>query len=159
MKNKISNIVIIILSTIIVVYIGLMVFGYRIYAVKTSSMYPDIPKGSVAIAKKLSPDEVFEELELGNDIVYRTSSGSNLTHRVIMLDEENGLIQTQGIREGSAKDTVIGPTSVLGKVSFSIPIVGYLVMFIQSQYFLIFALCGIAMYVIIKLIIKQLKNN
>ena len=98
MKNKISNIVIIILSSIIVAYIGLMVFGYRIYAVKTSSMYPDIPKGSVAIAKKLSPDEVFKELELGNDIVYRTSSGSNLTHRVIMLDEIYETYATNGFK-------------------------------------------------------------
>ena len=159
MKNKISNIIIIILSIVIISYIGLLAFGYRVYAVKTASMHPDIKQGSIAIAKKLNADEVFDELNIGSDIVFKTSSGNTLTHRVIMLDEENGLIQTQGIREGSTKDAVIGPTSVLGKVSFSIPIVGYLVMFIQSQYFLIFALCGIAMYVIIKLIIKQLKNN
>lgn len=158
MKNKISNIVIIILSTIIVVYIGLMVFGYRIYAVKTASMHPDIKQGSIVIAKKLSVDEVFDELNIGSDIVFRTSSGNTLTHRVIMLDEENDRLQTQGIREGSTKDAVISSSNVLGKVSFSIPLIGYLVMLIQSTYFIILAICGIAIYVIVSLLIKQLKK-
>lgn len=158
MKNKISNIVIIILSTIIVVYIGLMVFGYRIYAVKTASMHPDIKQGSIVIAKKLNADEVFDELNIGSDIVFRTSSGNTLTHRVIMLDEENDRLQTQGIREGSTKDAEISSSNVLGKVSFSIPLIGYLVMLIQSTYFIILAICGIAIYVIVSLLIKQLKK-
>lgn len=158
MKNKISNIVIIILSTIIVAYIGLMVFGYRVYAVKTASMHPDIKQGSIVIAKKLNTNEVFDELNIGSDIVFRTSSGNTLTHRVIMLDEENDRLQTQGIREGSTKDAEISSSNVLGKVSFSIPLIGYLVMLIQSTYFIILAICGIAIYVIVSLLIKQLKK-
>ena len=62
MKNKISNIIIIILSVVIVSYIGLLAFGYRVYAVKTASMHPDIKQGSIAIAKKLNANEVFDEL-------------------------------------------------------------------------------------------------
>ena len=158
MKNKISNIVIIILSTIIVAYIGLMVFGYRVYAVKTASMHPDIKQGSIVIAKKLNANEVFDELNIGSDIVFKTSSGNTLTHRVIMLDEANDRLQTQGIREGSTKDAEISSSNVLGKVSFSIPLIGYLVMLIQSTYFIILAICGIAIYVIVSLLIKQLKK-
>ena len=158
MKNKISNIIIIILSVVIVSYIGLLVFGYRVYAVKTASMHPDIKQGSIAIAKKLNADEVFDELNIGSDIVFKTSSGNTLTHRVIMLDEENDRLQTQGIREGSTKDAEISSSNVLGKVSFSIPLIGYLVMLIQSTYFIILAICGIAIYVIVSLLIKQLKK-
>ena len=158
MKNKISNIIIIILSVIIISYIGLFVFGYRVYAVKTASMHPDIKQGSIVIAKKLSADEVFDELTVGSDIVFRTSSNTSLTHRVIMLDEVNDKLQTQGIREGSSKDAVISSSNVLGKVSFSIPLIGYLVMLIQSTYFIILAICGIAIYVIVSLLIKQLKK-
>lgn len=158
MKNKISNIIIIILSIVIVSYIGLLAFGYRVYAVKTSSMHPDIKQGSIAIAKKLNADEVFDELTIGSDIVFRTSSGNTLTHRVIMLDEANDRLQTQGIREGSTKDAEISSSNVLGKVSFSIPLIGYLVMLIQSTYFIILAICGIAIYVIVSLLIKQLKK-
>ena len=158
MKNKISNIIIIILSVVIVSYIGLLAFGYRVYAVKTASMHPDIKQGSIAIAKKLNANEVFDELTIGSDIVFRTSSGNTLTHRVIMLDEANDRLQTQGIREGSTKDAEISSSNVLGKVSFSIPLIGYLVMLIQSTYFIILAICGIAIYVIVSLLIKQLKK-
>lgn len=158
MKNKISNIILIILSVVIVSYIGLLAFGYRVYAVKTASMHPDIKQGSIAIAKKLNADEVFDELTIGSDIVFRTSSGNTLTHRVIMLDEENDRLQTQGIREGSTKDAEISSSNVLGKVSFSIPLIGYLVMLIQSTYFIILAICGIAIYVIVSLLIKQLRK-
>ena len=158
MKNKISNIIIIILSIVIVSYIGLLAFGYRVYAVKTASMHPDIKQGSIAIAKKLNADEVFDELNIGSDIVFKTSSGNTLTHRVIMLDEANDRLQTQGIREGSTKDAEISSSNVLGKVSFSIPLIGYLVMLIQSTYFIILAICGIAIYVIVSLLIKQLKK-
>lgn len=158
MKNKISNIIIIILSIVIILYIGLLAFGYRVYAVKTASMHPDIKQGSIAIAKKLNANEVFDELTIGSDIVFRTSSGNTLTHRVIMLDEANDRLQTQGIREGSTKDAEISSSNVLGKVSFSIPLIGYLVMLIQSTYFIILAICGIAIYVIVSLLIKQLKK-
>lgn len=158
MKNKISNIIIIILSIVIISYIGLLAFGYRVYAVKTASMHPDIKQGSIAIAKKLNANEVFDELTIGSDIVFKTSSGNTLTHRVIMLDEENDRLQTQGIREGSAKDAEISSSNVLGKVSFSIPLIGYLVMLIQSTYFIILAICGIAIYVIVSLLIKQLRK-
>ena len=158
MKNKINNIIIIILSVIIISYIGLFVFGYRVYAVKTASMHPDIKQGSIVIAKKLSADEVFDNLTIGSDIVFRTSSNTTLTHRVIMLDETNDKLQTQGIREGSSKDAEISSSNVLGKVSFSIPLIGYLVMLIQSTYFIILAICGIAIYVIVSLLIKQLKK-
>ena len=158
MKNKISNIIIIILSIVIISYIGLLAFGYRVYAVKTASMHPDIKQGSIAIAKKLNANEVFDELNIGSDIVFKTSSGNTLTHRVIMLDEENDRLQTQGIREGSTKDAEISSSNVLGKVSFSIPLIGYLVMLIQSTYFIILAICGIAIYVIVSLLIKQLKK-
>lgn len=158
MKNKISNIIIIILSIVIISYIGLLAFGYRVYAVKTASMHPDIKQGSIAIAKKLNANEVFDELNIGSDIVFRTSSGNTLTHRVIMLDEANDRLQTQGIREGSTKDAEISSSNVLGKVSFSIPLIGYLVMLIQSTYFIILAICGIAIYVIVSLLIKQLKK-
>lgn len=158
MKNKISNIVIIILSTIIVAYIGLMVFGYRVYAVKTASMHPDIKQGSIVIAKKLNANEVFDELNIGSDIVFKTSSGNTLTHRVIMLDEANDRLQTQGIKEGSTKDAEISSSNVLGKVSFSIPLIGYVVMLIQSHYFIILALCVIAIYAVVTLLVKQLKK-
>lgn len=158
MKNKISNIIIIILSVIIILYIGLFIFGYRIYAVKTASMHPDIYQGSIVIAKKLNSDEVFDEISLGSDIVFRTSSNTTVTHRVIMLDEANDKLQTQGIREGSSKDAVISSSNVLGKVSFSIPLIGYVVMLIQSQYFIYLALCCIAIYVVSTLLIKQLKK-
>lgn len=158
MKNKISNIIIIILSIVIILYIGLLAFGYRVYAVKTASMHPDIKQGSIAIAKKLNANEVFDELTIGSDIVFKTSSGNTLTHRVIMLDEANDRLQTQGIREGSTKDAEISSSNVLGKVSFSIPLIGYLVMLIQSTYFIILAICGIAIYVIVSLLIKQLKK-
>ena len=121
-------------------------------------MHPDIKQGSIVIAKKLSADEIFDELTVGSDIVFRTSSNTTLTHRVIMLDEVNDKLQTQGIREGSSKDAVISSSNVLGKVSFSIPLIGYLVMLIQSTYFIILAICGIAIYVIVSLLIKQLKK-
>jgi len=158
MKDKITNILIIILSVIIVSYVGLLIFGYQGYAVKTASMHPDIPQGALAIAKKLDTNEVFENVSVGDDIVFRTSSGNVLTHRVISVDQENNVIQTQGIREDSSKDAPIQAQNVLGEVAFSIPLVGYLVMLVQNVYFLIILAVVIAVIVITKCLIKELKK-
>ena len=157
MKDKITNILIIILSLIVVGYIGLLIFGYQGYAVKTASMHPDIPQGSLAIAKRLDADEVFENVEVNDDIVFRTSSGNILTHRVISVDKANNLIQTQGIIEGSSKDAPIQSQNVLGEISFSIPLVGYLVMLVQNVYFLIILAIAIVIAIIAKYLIKELK--
>lgn len=159
MKSKISNILIILLSIIVISYIGLLIFGYQGYAVKTGSMHPDIPQGALAITKKLKADEVFDNISIDDDIVFRTSSGNILTHRVVKIDDASNLIQTQGIKDGASLDAPIKAQNVIGEVVFSIPLIGYIVILFQNIFFLIILIVIILIVIITKYLLKELRKN
>ena len=97
--------------TVIIIFLGvrslasnkpMMFFGYTYSVVPTESMEPDIHAGDFVISKRVP----FEELQVGDDIIYYSESEDiYIIHRIINI--EDGLIYTKGINNPVAdKDPV-----------------------------------------------------
>lgn len=91
-------------------------FGYTYSVVPTDSMEPEIMVGDSVIAKKVD----FEELEIGNDIIYHYVTDKLdifIVHRIIR--EENGGFITQGINNNSEDDVLVTEDNYVAKVVWS----------------------------------------
>lgn len=91
-------------------------FGYTYSVVPTDSMEPEIMVGDSVIAKKVD----FEDLEIGNDIIYHYVTDKLdifIVHRIIR--EENGGFITQGINNNSEDDVLVTEDNYVAKVVWS----------------------------------------
>lgn len=99
-------------------------------AVLTGSMEPDLPVGSLLIIVPTA----YEEIEIGADITFiRDEKLTVVTHRVISKDESLKTLTTQGIANNSA-DKPVHYDNVLGKVSYDIPYIGYIMIVTNTMY-------------------------
>lgn len=120
-------------------------FGYRFMSVLTNSMAPNPEKpeltdgftsGAIIILQQVNP----ETLKEGDIITFYPVAGnteSYLTHRVIKtMDELDGqqgfFIQTQGDANTGA-DIPISGNQVVGKVIFTIPLIGNFLNFVRDN--------------------------
>ena len=108
------------------------VAGYQMYIVLSGSMAPEFDTGSLAFVKETPP----EQIVVGDIITYRSQAGSDslTTHRVVEVQRQDGL---QFITRGDANN-VNDPNPVLaenvvGRVTGSIPHLGYLMNFVQTR--------------------------
>lgn len=104
--------------------------GYEGYVVLSGSMEPAIGVGDLSVVAPTKP----EEMMVGDVITYRTNTRPDLaiTHRLvgISLDEQGQFsFQTKGDANTSVDQVTVTPGSVLGRVTYTIPKLGYLVEF------------------------------
>lgn len=159
-KKIIGNLLTGLLVLLVVSQIILILMGYKLMYVKTGSMEPEIHQGSLIYVKNYKDKDTFyNKIEVGNDITYKTESGTVVTHRIINIDVENDLITTQGIIDGAAVDKSIHYSQVIGKVRLAIPVLGYLIMILQTWYFWVILICLIVIVFISKYLYKEIKKN
>ena len=102
-------------------------FGYRYYYIKTSSMEPVLPVGSVVITKSIP----VEEIQVGDDITVYVGDGSSdsyLTHRVVELTtDQSGELAflTKGVNNKANDPAPFNAKLVVGRVVFCIPKLGW----------------------------------
>lgn len=115
-------------------------FGYRYYTVLTGSMSPKYNVGDM-IFVKLSSDN---DINVGDIITFNPSKDSDayLTHRVTeKIENYEGTGTTCYRTKGDANDVgdsfLIESDRVIGKVTFGIPKLGYIVRFFQLRWYLI----------------------
>ncbi|MCC8192316.1 MAG: signal peptidase I [Ruminococcus sp.] len=118
-------------------------FGFRYYTVLTPSMEPELSVGDVVFVKICDA----EDIEVGDVITFNPSSDSDtyLTHRVTQKYEDyEGTGVTCFTTKGDANEDedgfLIDEDRVIGKVSFSIPLLGYIVRFVQLRWYLVLAI-------------------
>jgi signal peptidase len=118
------------------------VFGFRPYFVYTSSMEPDLPKGSLIIVKLLEAREV----QLHDYLTYYLPGGTEYrTHEVIEIFEdyqESGYpgFRTKGINAtGPDRDIVPGQMAV-GRVVFCLPQLGWLLDWMNERIYTVAAI-------------------
>lgn len=105
-------------------------FGYESLVVYSGSMEPALGVGDLAVIAPARPDELKE----GDVITYRPSHNPNLlvTHRLVGIgldDQGRFLFQTKGDANNIVDQVAVRPQSVIGRVAYSIPKLGYLVDF------------------------------
>lgn len=162
MKKKLSligDIILYIIGGFVLLNIILLICGVGIYAVETGSMEPTIHQGSLIYVDKYQENEVFEKVEIYDDITYKTSSGKILTHRVVDIDLDKNELTTQGIREGAAKDAAISPSQVIGEVKLAIPVIGYIIILLKNIYVDIIIILIIILSIVVSSIIKETKKG
>jgi signal peptidase len=106
-------------------------FGHAALAVNGGSMGDSLPRGSVAIARWVEPEDV----QLGYVVVIDVDGQSRpKIHRVVSVEEENGqiIVQTKGDANETADPglhILNGPVAVH---TYTIPLLGYAIDFIRT---------------------------
>ena len=97
-------------------------WGYQIYAVTSGSMEPELHTGDVVYVKGIS----FKELKEGDVITFSLNEGRTIvTHRVIVVDRENGLLRTKGDANQEEDQNWITGDALIGKVEYTVRGLGY----------------------------------
>jgi len=150
----INNVILaaIILFSILVILSYLNVFGTRMFVVKSGSMEPKIHTGSVVIVQSGT------DYKVGDVITFKIpNSKDTVTHRIVVIKpdvKKNIFYQVKGDANKTPDPDLVASNMVVGKVSFSIPYLGYLVAFIKT-------LPGLVIFIIIPatiIIYQELTN-
>lgn len=115
-------------------------FGYRYYTVLTGSMSPTYNVGDMIFVQLKEG----KDINVGDVITFNPSQDSDayLTHRVtekIENYEGSGVtcFKTQGDANNAQDSFLIDENRVIGTVNFGIPMIGYVVRFVQLRWYLI----------------------
>lgn len=106
--------------------------GYQMYIVLSSSMNPEFDTGSLAFVREIPPEQVV----VGDVITFRRSADTDtlITHRVVEISREDGL---RFITRGDANDindpNPVLADNVIGRVTGSLPYLGYLLNYVQTR--------------------------
>lgn len=98
--------------------------GIEVFAIRGGSMAPTIPLGAAVVAVHTAPDAI----RLGDVVTIRADNGVVFTHRVVEIDdsESDVWLRTKGDANTTGDPAPVPPASVVGVVSVTIPLAGYL---------------------------------
>lgn len=133
-----STIIMVVLLILAVLLIGPKLLGFQGYAVLSGSMEPDIPVGSIVYDKEVEP----ETLKIGDVITYQLSDNTLVTHRIISIDANTEEIITKGDANDVEDGAPVSYSNVVGKMSFSVPLIGYITIYGKTKLG-IAAVCGV----------------
>ncbi len=108
------------------------VAGYQVYVVLSGSMNPAFDTGSIVFVKPTEPAEIAE----GDIITFRSSGDSTrlTTHRVVGMIRDNGLsFVTRGDANNINDPNPVPSENVVGRVTGSVPYIGYLFGYAQTR--------------------------
>ncbi|AFS80089.1 peptidase S26B, signal peptidase [Candidatus Nitrosopumilus koreensis AR1] len=162
-KGIIKDVVIVAVG-VLVIWIGLQVaFGTQnpFYVVASGSMIPVLEVYDVLIVQGHEP---FEEIEVGDIIVFNRPSDHNrvIVHRVAsILDDDPKTIRTKGDANPASipgTDFPITEEEYIGKVAYILPQVGYITQLLKPpiNYVIIAIVIGI---MVVKQIAKRKKEK
>ena len=126
-SKVLKSVVLIIVGAIITTLVIPKVIGYKPYTIISGSMEPNYNVGCVTYVKPVK----FEELEVGDTITFTTSS-LTVTHRIISIDKEKESVNTKG-DANETNDGYISYRNIKGRATkFSIPYLGYAMVWIST---------------------------
>lgn len=125
------------------------VFGVQFRAVTTGSMEPERPVGCVVV---IVPTP-FEKIGVGDDIAFVADEKLTVvTHRVAQVNEETQGFVTRGIANNANDPKEVSYENVLGKISFSVNGLGYVISWLDPLPNKIIAMCAIVAIVALSLL-------
>lgn len=103
-------------------------FGFRSYLVQSGSMEPTIMTGDIIV---IQPQERYGIRDV---VTFHDSENRVVTHRIAKIETKEGQeeITTKGDANRSDDFDTIKPQQIIGKVSLTIPKLGFLVAFGKS---------------------------
>ncbi|HET9722081.1 MAG TPA: signal peptidase I [Candidatus Saccharimonadales bacterium] len=150
LKNTVLGLIIV--FSLVIIASTLDIFGHRQFVVASGSMEPKIMTGSMVFDQKSS------NYKIGDVITFKKAgSKDTVTHRIVSVKNDASgqtFYTVKGDANSSPDADPVAKSDVVGKVSFSIPYVGYLVNYIKT-------LPGLVIFIIIPatiLIYQELVN-
>lgn len=128
-------------------------FGLQSFVVLTGSMDPALPVGSIVLTQKSTAYHL-------NEIVAFKKTDKTVTHRIVEVENKNNVLyyKTKGDANNVADTDLVRKDNVLGKMIFSIPYLGLLVLFLKTiPGFIIFIVLPAIIYIIFE--IFNIKNE
>lgn len=110
-----------------------MPFGYGVSIVASGSMEPELSVNDLVVIKAA------DTVAVGDIVVYETSTGSLVIHKVISLDGDT--VTTQGTANNTP-DSPVELSAVKGKLLFSIPRLGAVITALKTPAGIIFLLAA-----------------
>lgn len=102
------------------------------YVVRSDSMSPAIEAGGVVFVSEVPAERIGE-----NDVITFEQPGGDqrVTHRVVEVIEGDGepRFRTKGDANEDPDPEVVAPSQVIGKVAFSVPLIGYVIAFANTD--------------------------
>lgn len=121
--------------TVAVLLLAALLWGYRLlglqaFAVQSGSMEPACPVGSLVYVRSVE----VAELKTGDIITFKLSDGVRCTHRIIEVTTHEGspAFVTKGDANEEADGGFVLSTSVIGRVEFIAPYMGFVAAFLQQ---------------------------
>ena len=98
--------------------------GGAVLAVRSESMAPALAVGDLVAVQRVAP----ETIAVGDVITIKLASGSTVTHRVVAVTptDQGPLFQTRGDANGGVDPVAIRADQVVGRMAFSLPLLGFL---------------------------------
>ena len=130
-------------------------FNHRIYVVDSGSMSPTIKVDSMIIVKELKPNEINKM-----DIItyYGHDKNSRVTHRAIEIKNNGESFVTKGDANEVEDPMPVEGEKLIGKVVFSIPYIGKVFRFLNTQLGMVVLIILITLWIIAPLVLRRLKK-
>ena len=125
-----ADVIFILLAGIVLVTYLPGVIGFKSYRVLSASMEPEYHVGSLVYVKQVDVDSI----NTGDVITFHISESNLVTHRVVEKDSIRGGFITKGDANEVNDGGLVTYDSVVGKVMFDIPMLGYVSSFMSSLY-------------------------
>lgn len=142
-----------------VALVGLRFCGFTPYAVVSGSMEPTYKTGSIVFVK----DIPVKNIQTGDTISFVLDEDLTVaTHRVISISDNGEYFYTKGDANKTADPSPVYYKNIIGKVSFSIPLLGYFSIWATSIYGQIFFGClifGLVAAIVVRKISKYRAAN
>lgn len=126
-----STVLITIVVILMILLVGVRLFGIEPYTILSGSMEPAYPTGALVYVKEAAP----EELLTGDVITFRMAGSQTVaTHRIIEIVEDGNSLafRTKGDANEEADHNLVDAARVIGTPVFSIPGLGVLAAFLQT---------------------------
>lgn len=132
------------------------IFGCQIYTVVSGSMEPAIPTGSIVYVKNVEASEI----DQGEVIAFYSDhdTGAIITHRVVKNQVVSGEFITKGDANEKEDVTPVDYDRLIGKVVFSMPVLGSLLAIVAEPVGKIGTVCLIVAAVFLRIVGEKLEK-
>lgn len=131
-------------------------FGCQIYTVVSGSMEPAIPTGSIVYVKSVEASEIDKDEVIA--FYSDSDTGAIITHRVVKNQVVSGQFITKGDANEKEDVTPVDYDRLIGKVVFSMPILGSILASIAEPTGKIAAVCLIIAAVLFRIVGEKLEK-
>lgn len=129
--NILSTLILILFSILIIVSFisnSNIFSGLKFFVVQSGSMSPTINIGDIIL---VSPQYRYNQ----NDVVtFRTENNQIVTHRIVEVKDDGKIFVTKGDANRSIDQSLVADSSIIGKVTYVIPKLGYLSAFAKTPF-------------------------